>query len=262
MARLPELTARHALFLDFDGTLVEIAPRPEDVVLAPDTRAALGALSRALGGAVAVISGRDIAVIDAHLAPLVLPVAGSHGAERRMHDGRTQRAEADPAAPDRTALDRAALDRAALDRAAAKMADFAAPHDLQVEKKHGAVTLHFRAKPGLEADAMALARDLAAKESALRLIPGKMVAELALAGHDKGGALRAYMAEPPFAGRVPLMAGDDTTDEDAMAVAMDTGGTAIRIGAGESKAPHRAADTATFLAWMSSMAKRLEGEAA
>ncbi|MEM9197709.1 MAG: trehalose-phosphatase [Pseudomonadota bacterium] len=247
MARLPQLTAQHALFLDFDGTLVEIAPRPEDVVLAPATRGALGALSRALGGAVAVISGRDIAVIDAHLAPLVLPVAGSHGAERRMHDGQTQRAAADPAA---------------LNRAAAKMADFAAPHDLQVEKKRGAVSLHFRAKPNLEHDAMTLARDLAANDIALRLIPGKMVAELALAGHDKGDALRAYMAEPPFAGRVPLMAGDDTTDEDAMAAAMDAGGTAIRIGAGDSKAPHRAPDTAAFLEWMSSMAKRLEGEAA
>ncbi|MEM9047315.1 MAG: trehalose-phosphatase [Pseudomonadota bacterium] len=247
MTALPDLTARHAVFLDFDGTLVDIAPRPEAVVLQPRILRALAALKAALDGAVAIVSGRDMAVIDRYLAPLQLPVAGSHGSQRRSADG---------------SVHRLAGERSALTDASAALQAFAAAHGLLVEEKEGSVSLHYRAKPVLEHAALALARRIARQDDRLRLVPGKMVAELALAGHDKGAALDAYLREPPFAGRTPLMAGDDTTDEDAFAAAIAAGGAAIKIGPGATRATHRAADIARFHAWLTGAALLRDMEAA
>lgn len=243
MRDLPQIRAHEtALFLDFDGTLVEIAPRPEDVLLAPGTRDALARLSRALGGAVALVSGRALADLDRHLAPLVLPAAGAHGAERRDARGSFHMAE--------EAVE-------GLGPVIAALEAFAAQEGLLVERKPGGISLHYRDRPEMAEDVRGLVDDIAGGSAALRVIHGKMVAEVAAAQCDKGRALSSFLAEPPFAGRLPLAIGDDTTDEDLFAAALAAGGTAIKIGTGSSVAPHRMASTGAFLEWLGAEAARL-----
>lgn len=224
-----------AFFLDFDGTLVRIADRPDQVELTDDVAALLHALIEATDGAVALVSGRGLDEIDALIAPLHLPVAGSHGIERRRADG-TMAAAA--ARHDGLA---AAID--ALD-------DYARANGLLLERKTGGAALHFRSHPGLEIASRALADDLANGTDGVRVIHGHMVAELSLAGLDKGAALLAFMAESPFLGRIPVAVGDDTTDEDAIRAAQETGGIGIRIGDAPSQALVRLTDIDSFHHWL------------
>ncbi len=231
---VPDWTS-DALFLDFDGTLAPIVDRPEQAALAPGTRRVLGDLARRTGGAVAVLSGRGLADLDAKLAPLPIAAAGAHGAEIRR-------------AGERSAGERPP--HAALAGAAAAVAAFGARHDLLVERKAGAVTLHYRSAPALADDARALVDRLAAEGAGLRALHGLMVSEVALDGTDKGTALRRFMADPPFAGRRPIAAGDDTTDEDAFRAAQAMGGVGIKIGPGPSAARRRAASIEVFLDWL------------
>lgn len=242
---LPEglVPERTAFFLDFDGTLVEIAARPEDVVVAPRTRAVLARLSAATNGALAIISGRELADIDRFLAPLRLAAAGSHGAELR-------------AAPGAAAEE--AEGHAVLHRAAEDLAAFAGRHGLLLEHKRGALSLHYRSHPEHGDAARALVARIAAGTPELRTIDGNMVAELALAGFDKGRAVERLLETPRFAGRMPVVAGDDTTDEDAFVAALRRGGVAIKVGAGRTAAGHRARDTAAFLDWLEATAGAME----
>lgn len=234
--------AETALFLDFDGTLVEIAPDPGAVVLVPAARHALESLTRALGGAVAILSGRELADLDRHLAPLRPAAAGGHGAERRRAgDAATETAPV-PAVPP------AIL---------AELGEFALAHGLLLERKPAGASLHFRARPELEREARALADRLAGQTDGFRVIHGKMVAEIAPAARHKGAALEAFLAEPPFAGRRPIAVGDDRTDEDAFEAAIAAGGAAIKIGPGETAATHRLPDTAACVAWLAEAARRL-----
>ena len=64
-----------SLFLDFDGTLVDLAETPDTVVVVPGLVEALATLRDKLGGRLAIVSGRPIEQIDAMLAPLKLPAA-------------------------------------------------------------------------------------------------------------------------------------------------------------------------------------------
>ncbi|GMG82047.1 trehalose-phosphatase [Paralimibaculum aggregatum] len=226
---------RTALFLDFDGTLAPIVDRPEDAAMAPATRAAVAAIRARTGGAVALISGRALADLDARTAPLALPAAGSHGAEFRS-----------PGSGAETAAGAAAR----LAPAAAAIAALAGAEGLLMERKPGSVTLHYRSRPALGGAVRALVERLAAEGAGLRALHGLMVSEVALAGIDKGTALRSFMAAPPFAGRSPIAAGDDTTDEDAFRAARALGGTGIKIGPGPTAASHRAPGIAAFLDWL------------
>src|ERR1700687_685629 len=83
----PEPQANWALFLDLDGTLIDIAQTPDAVEVPDDLPDRLAAASGALGGALAIASGRLLAEIDQLLAPLKLPAAGEHGAVIRLPDG-------------------------------------------------------------------------------------------------------------------------------------------------------------------------------
>ena len=215
-----EPLSRIALFLDFDGTLVAIADRPDAVRVTPEIAALLPRLTGTTNGATAIISGRALAEIDAFLAPLTLPAAGSHGVERRRASG--------DIVPPPGAND-------ALDAAVSRIRDHARRHDLLMEDKGGGAAIHFRAQPALEAETRALV-DGAADAPGLRAIHGHMVAELSLEGLDKGAALAAFMDEPPFAGRIPVAIGDDTTDEDAFRAAQSRGGLGIRIGLADTAA--------------------------
>ena len=213
-------TAGSAVFLDFDGTLVDLAPTPDGVRLEPGVVEALALLAERHGGALALISGRPVAQIDAMLAPLVLPVAGVHGVERRGADGVLHVA----ATPDVSPV--LACARALAQR----------HPGLLVEQKRGAVALHYRLAPELEQ--LCLQEMTAAVQACpgILLLHGKMVLEAKPAATDKGGAIAAFMQESPFAGRRPVFAGDDTTDEAGFAYVQQVGGQGVKVGSGPSAA--------------------------
>lgn len=214
-----------AVFLDFDGTLVDLAATPDGVQLQPGVREALARLAARHGGALAIVSGRPIEQIDAMLAPLVLPVAGVHGVERRSLDGQLHVAPT----PDITPV-------------LARAQSLAVLHPgLLVEHKRGAVALHYRLAPELEQLCL---REMTAAVQAcpgVLLLHGKMVLEAKPAASDKGGAIAAFMQEAPFAGRLPVFAGDDTTDEAGFATVQRLGGAGVKVGAGASVAQRRLA---------------------
>ena len=230
----------NALFLDFDGTLVEIIDDPAKVELSSDTRHALTVLYRRLEGALAIISGRDLEDLRGRLAPFSPALAGSHGIEQRDAAGRVRINGGH------------ALDE--LNGLREPLQELAMRHGLLLERKTGALSLHFRNRPELETECRAFVAKLVNARPGLRVIHGNMVAEISLAGNDKGVAVAAFMKEDPFKGRLPVMVGDDTTDEDAFRAANDLGGFGVRIGSGTTNARYRIASTAQFLTWLQQQA--------
>jgi trehalose 6-phosphate phosphatase len=239
MATLPPPPVGGAYFFDFDGTLVDIAPRPDLVEVDPLVVPALQALQRRSGAALAVISGRPVAQIDALLQPAVLPAAGQHGAERRRADGSWVRLAPLPLAPVLPAL------QALVQRHPA----------LLLERKSAALALHYRNTPALAADCRAAMRAAQAAVPGSVLLEGKMVIELKSALADKGRALQEFMAEAPFAGRPPWFFGDDVTDEAGFAVVQRLGGVAIKVGVGDSAARWRLPDPAALRAWLQELTR-------
>ena len=217
----PEPRLDWALFLDFDGCIVDIAPTPESVDVPECVRSLLVALRGALGGAVAIVSGRSIEQIDGFLGNAVPAVAGLHGLERRTADGGIVR----PPPP-----------RNDLDVVRAQLEAFAAAHPgVLVEDKTYTVALHYRLSPSLRDDC----RDVlnAALKDALqgwRIIEGKCVFEIRPREPNKGTAIEAFMGEAPFLGRTPVFCGDDITDEDGFGVVNARGGVSIRVGNGSA----------------------------
>ncbi|MBX3585698.1 MAG: trehalose-phosphatase [Ramlibacter sp.] len=212
-----------ALFLDFDGSLVDLADRPESVVVPGGLGATLQALSGYLGGALAVVSGRPIEQIDGFLAPLQLPVAGVHGAERRRADGSL------------TFLPTFALE--VVEQAAQVLAQ---QHPgLRVELKRGSVALHYRLAPELADTCLATMQAAVEQSPGLTLLHGKMVLEAKPGGVGKGHAIDAFLMEPPFEGRQPLFVGDDVTDEVGFSAVQARGGLGVKVGPGPSVAWHR-----------------------
>lgn len=212
-----------ALFLDFDGTLVDLAARPESVVVPPDLIRTLAALGEYLGGALAVISGRPIAQIDGFLRPLQLPVAGVHGAERRTATGELALLHTHP-----------------LEHVEEVAAELAAQHPrLRVETKRGSVALHYRQAPELEQICLHAMQAAVQESPGMTLLRGKMVVEAKPGGASKGNAIEAFLQEPPFAGRTPIFVGDDVTDEVGFATVQRLQGLGVKVGDGASVAWHR-----------------------
>lgn len=206
-----------ALFLDFDGTLVEIAPSPEGVHLDRRVAPALTVLRDQLGGALALVSGRPIGFLDEVLAPHRFDIAGLHGAQIRVDD--ELRSQADAHEGMRGAL--------------RDLVRFANSHvGIIVEDKRISAALHWRLAPSLESEALSLMRDIARRMGpGIRLQEGKAVAELVPAGASKGSAIAWLMATPTYAGRQPVFIGDDITDEDGFKAVNAMGGVSVRIGA-------------------------------
>lgn len=226
-----------AFFLDIDGTLLEHAATPDAVHVDAPVRTLLGALHAGTGGALALISGRALADVDALFAPLKLAVAGQHGVERRDAAGRMH-LHADELQP--------------LRRAAARIAAFAAAHEgLVFEDKGHNLALHYRRAPRLAGEARALIESLAAElGEGYELQAGKMVLELKPWGRDKGTAIEEYMAEAPFRGRTPVFVGDDLTDEFGFGVVNRLGGVSVKVGAGATIARWRLVDAPAVRAWL------------
>lgn len=242
---LPGRRARWAFFLDVDGTLADIAPIPSAVSITDNARDTLSRLVDACDGAVALISGRPIAELDRLFAPLRLPVAGLHGLERRDASGHETRA---PNGGQRLHAARAALE------------EFTAEHPgTLIEDKGATLALHFRQAPGAAADAQALFATLVhASDGDLIVQRGKMVLELRPQGGDKGTAIRAFLAEPPFVGRLPVFVGDDVTDETGFAIINEAKGLSIRVGDGTPTcARYDGATVAVIHDWLDASAQAL-----
>ncbi len=241
---LPPPAPGWALFLDVDGTLIEIADRPAAVRVEPRMIAVLSALVRATDGAVALVSGRPVEFLDRLFAPLVLPAAGLHGLERRGAAGHWA-----------VRVGR----HADVDRFTAAFESFVAAHPgCLVEDKGLTVALHYRMAPEAGAAARALAERLAAESGgAFRVQHGKMVAELRPEGPDKGAVVAAFMEEPPFAGRLPVFAGDDVTDEAGFAEVNRRGGHSVRVGSpvGPTAARWQVPSVAALAEWLAEVAE-------
>jgi trehalose 6-phosphate phosphatase len=242
---LPAPRSDWALFLDVDGTLVEIAETPESVRPHGSLPRILTALRDRLSGAVALISGRPLTVLDAFFSPLLLPAAGLHGLERRRADGKVVRPVEAPEA---------------MDEVRRRMAAFAESRTgLLIEDKGMTVALHYRMAPERENEAVAWAQSLIdSVDRGLILQRGKMVAEIRPRGPDKGSVIESFMAEAPFTGRTPVFAGDDLTDEAGFAAVNRMGGHSVRVGDGATAATARIESVARLVSWLS----RIEGELA
>jgi trehalose 6-phosphate phosphatase len=228
------------LFLDVDGTLIELTDSPLATFASPELKALLGAVAERLGGAVALVSGRSIEYLDALFAPLRLPAAGLHGVERRrasgsMHGASFVDARLDPA------------------RAAARALVDAHPGTL-VEDKGRTIAVHFRLAPQFE---LSVRRSLAEIAQPLgnnyHIQEGNNVLELKPSGFSKATAIKAFMTEPPFSGRRPVFVGDDLTDQDGFRMVEDQGGISIAVGT-RVCAQFALADAAAVRAWLQGIA--------
>ena len=224
-----------AVFLDLDGTLIEIAQRPDAVERSTRLNALLARLPAATGNAVAIVSGRTVADLDRLLAPHRLAVAGIHGLERRRADGKVIRA---PAAPDWMQGARDAME------------SFAATHPgLLLENKGASLALHYRSRPELEDAVQQFVAELELPVAAERL-QGRKVMEVKPRQMNKGTAIRAFMSEPPFAGRTPVFAGDDVTDESGFTAVNELGGISVKVGDGVTAANWRLGGVSEVLRWL------------
>lgn len=236
----PPVPGAPALFLDVDGTLIDIAANPQAVRVPPPVVTLLSRLHRAAQGAVALVSGRSLDELDRLFHPLTLPAAGVHGAERRSADGAVHRLPAPPL-PERDAV----------------LEALRTHHPgVVIEDKGVAVAVHYRAAPAAEgAVRAAVAHVVDRSAGRYRVQAGKMVCEIVPAEAGKDRSVRAFMEERPFRGRVPVFVGDDVTDEQGFAAAAALGGFGVRVGAvGTTVARWQVPSVAAALDWLSAMA--------
>jgi trehalose 6-phosphate phosphatase len=240
MTQTPVPSLEWCLFLDVDGTLIELTDSPFDTYADAELKALLAEVAERLGGALALVSGRSIEYLDALFAPLRLPAAGLHGVERRkatgiMHGASFVDAQLDPA---RVALD--ALVKAH-------------PGTL-LEDKGRTVAVHFRMAPQVES----IVRDTVAAvasqlSSNYHIQEGSMMLEIKPRGFTKDSAIKAFMQEPPFSGRKPVFVGDDLTDQDAFKAVENQRGISIAVG-DRVHGQYRIENPAAVRAWLREIA--------
>ena len=237
---LPPPSLEWCLFLDVDGTLIELTDTPFETCADADLKALLGEVAERLGGAVALVSGRSIEYLDALFAPLRLPAAGLHGVERRkatgvMHGASFVDSQLDPA------------------RMALGALVNARPGTL-LEDKGRTVAVHFRMAPEFEPNirdtVIAVASQLG---SNYHIQEGNMMLEIKPRGFTKDAAIKAFMQEPPFSGRTPVFVGDDLTDLDGIKIVEDLGGISIAVG-DRVHGQYRAENPAAVRAWLQGIA--------
>jgi trehalose 6-phosphate phosphatase len=206
-----------AVFLDVDGTLLEIAASPDMVVVPSYLPGLLNQLAGRLGGALALISGRPLQDLDRLFAPYRFPAAGVHGCELREPSGRVSLPN---------------LDSAAIRALHQELASytFKSPGVLIEYKPFGAA-VHYRLNPAAEPEVAACVQGALSKMGpGFILQPGKSVYEVKPMGYSKGSAIRRLMSHEPFRERHPLFIGDDLTDETGFEAVNIAGGTSIRVG--------------------------------
>ena len=235
----PDLLDGAALFLDFDGTLVELGETPDAIRVAPELADLLQRLWRRLDGRLAIVSGRSLASLEQHLPLSGIAFSGSHGLELRLRDG--------------TSLPLSVP--IGLEQVHDRVRRFAAGRaGLLVEEKPAGIALHYRLAPA-ESDAAESFMAALADERGWRVQHGKMVIELRPTGATKGDALRAFMTEPDFAGARPVFVGDDLTDEHGFEAAVALGGAGLLVGpARDSAASYRLPSVAAVADWLGGQA--------
>ena len=240
MQTLPPPALDWCLFLDVDGTLIELTDSPLETFADANLKALLSSVAERLGGAVALVSGRSIRYLDQLFAPLRLPAAGLHGVERRKASG---------------AMHGASFTDTQLDavRAAANALVQAHPGTL-LEDKGRTIAVHFRLAPQFESQ-VRHALEEAAKPlgSNYHIQEGSMVLEIKPKGFSKAAAIKAFLKEPPFTGRTPVFVGDDLTDQEGLRAVEDQGGISVAVGT-RVNAQYRLADAAAVGEWLQGIA--------
>lgn len=231
LEQFPDLSSA-ALLLDLDGTLLDIAPTPDGVVVAADLPDHLRRLRAACGDALAIVTGRPIAQVDALLGDVPFAVAGEHGTAIRHAPGAPIESKSLPSLPMEWR-----------DRAARLAASH--PGAMLESKAHGLV-LHYRAVPEAGPALRQGLAELLGDDNGFVILAAKMAWELRPAGTDKGSAVHALMGHAPFAGRIPVFVGDDVTDEDGMRAARALGGIGLRV-------PEVFGDAAGIRAWIAGL---------
>jgi trehalose 6-phosphate phosphatase len=227
-----------ALFLDVDGTLLEIAATPDAVKVPAALRNTLHLASAREHGALALISGRCISELDRLFAPYVFAAAGQHGLERRDAHGKFMRPP---------------VEVELLQTARAALVELQMRHNgLLLEDKGTALALHYRLVPKLEPMVRASMAAIAAPLTGKFLVrEGKCVLELAPAGVSKRTAILSFMSEFPFQGRIPVFVGDDVTDEDGFEAVNEMDGFSIRVGApGKTHARYGFSSVSAVVTWL------------
>jgi len=239
---MPPVGKNSALFLDIDGTLLDLARTPEAVAMPDGLMTVLGSLHDAFEGALAFVSGRSLVAIDHLFTPLKTAAIGCHGVEIRGADGTLRTLAAPIPAPVRTFLQ--------------KLVD--AHPGTALEDKIYTIALHYRlapeARPALEA-ALQDHHILFATEK-VTLQEGKAVIEAKPLGIDKGVGVRALLSEPPFKGRVPVFGGDDTTDMDVFQILPELGGTSFSVGRRFDGVDYHFPSPLAVRQWLTQLAER------
>jgi trehalose 6-phosphate phosphatase len=213
---IPDLR-KCAILLDIDGTILDLAPSPQQVWVPPPLRRTLARIDDLTGSAMALVSGRSLNDIDLIFSPLQLAAIGGHGAEMR-------------ASADATPYLRATPLSAALKRKLAGVTELGP--GILVEDKGYSLALHYRLAPDVAAELHAAVETICAgaPKGTVEILPGKQVVEVKPAGINKAEAVRELMSFPPFAGRNPIFIGDDTTDEPVFGVIAKFGGLGFSVG--------------------------------
>ena len=215
--KIPEPSLDWCLFLDVDGTLLELTDTPWGAVADQELKTLLGEVAERLGGALALVSGRSIGYLDALFAPLRLPAAGLHGVERRKASG---------------VIQGASYVDAQLNAARTALAGFVDAHPgTCLEDKDRSLAVHYRLAPQHEASVRqtvaAIAKPMGTN---YHIQGGDKVLEIKPYGFTKGTAVKEFMHEPPFSGRTPVFVGDDLTDEGGFRAVEVFGGISIAVG--------------------------------
>ncbi len=233
-----------ALFLDVDGTLLDIAERPDWVSMPAGLVDVLAETERKLGGALALITGREIGEIDRLFRPLRLRVAAVHGAELRV----------DPDAAPAPAPGTAELPASLWEGLSRALREYPGTF---AENKRYSITIHYRQAPGVR-DSLrkAVMRVVQAEpESAVEVMNARRAIELKAPGYDKGRAVATFMAVPPFLGRTSIYIGDDTTDEAGFAAVSARGGVAYSVGRLRDGASGVFASPSEVRAWLTRLSE-------
>jgi trehalose 6-phosphate phosphatase len=238
----PPIEESYALFLDFDGTLVDIVDRPEAVMVDPDLPKILLRLQDRLGGALAIVSGRPVAFLDHHFQPHNFDMAGLHGLEQRI-SGELQLCDPD--------------EHPQLRRMIGRLKDVVADKaGVLIEDKGCSVAIHWRLAPQEKEFSLTTAHAaVEALGSEYRLQHGKAVAEILPSAAGKGKVIERFLHAAPYKGRRPIFVGDDLTDENGFKTVNDRGGLSIRIGAGDTIAKIRLGTPADLRHWLSIWAR-------
>ena len=217
MLTAPQIEPHWALFLDLDGTLIDIAATPDRVNVPDDLRETLARLRLRLGSAVAVVSGRTYTEIDRLLNPLRLPGAAEHGAVMRYPSGRMQKVPGIHRLPANWVKQ---LRQAVLGW-----------NGVHIEEKTYSLAIHYRLAPERKKLVRQLALSLVrTAPTRFSLLSSRMAFEIRSNNVTKAHAVKALMAHPPFRGRFPVFVGDDVTDEEAIEMALQLGGMGLHVG--------------------------------